>query len=186
MNVWIEFLRQKRSGVTDRTWDRTDSKRQDGLQETGQTARDRTDSKGQDRDWKEDWVRCRAGQHCNSRWGGLLSKIETGNVNRSDGTGQEGQNRKERIHESQEKIKSKLRNRDSNTAQNDKIWKRQERTERNVKKDRGDRTEYQFHKSLEQITVHTEYLRQGSKDRKGKSRTGQTSITRRTGNTGQG
>ena len=26
--------------------------------------------------------------------GGLLSKIETGNVNRSDGTGQEGQNRR--------------------------------------------------------------------------------------------
>ena len=27
--------------------------------------------------------------------GELLSKIETGNANRSDGTGQEGQNRKE-------------------------------------------------------------------------------------------
>ena len=40
--VWIEFLRQNRSGVTDRTGDRTGSKRQDGQQETGQTARDRT------------------------------------------------------------------------------------------------------------------------------------------------
>jgi hypothetical protein len=46
--VWIEFLRQNRSGVTDRTGDRTDSKRQedskrqDGQQETGQTARYRT------------------------------------------------------------------------------------------------------------------------------------------------
>jgi len=29
--------------------------------------------------------------------GGLLSKIETGNANRSERTGQEGQNRKERI-----------------------------------------------------------------------------------------
>ena len=29
--------------------------------------------------------------------GGLLSKIETGNPNKSDGTGQESQNRKERI-----------------------------------------------------------------------------------------
>ncbi len=28
--------------------------------------------------------------------GGLLSKIETGNPNKSDGTGQEGRNRKER------------------------------------------------------------------------------------------
>jgi hypothetical protein len=37
--------------------------------------------------------------------GGLLSKIETGNANRSDGTGQEGQNRKERIHESRENTK---------------------------------------------------------------------------------
>ncbi len=48
MYVWIEFLRQNRSGVTDRTGDRTDSKRQedskrqDGQQETGQTARYRT------------------------------------------------------------------------------------------------------------------------------------------------
>ena len=56
MYVWIEFLRQNRSGVTDRTGDRTDSKRQedskrqDGQQETGRTARDRTDSKVQDRD----------------------------------------------------------------------------------------------------------------------------------------
>jgi hypothetical protein len=46
--VWIEFLRQNRSGVTDRTGDRTDSKRQednkrqDRHQETGQTARYRT------------------------------------------------------------------------------------------------------------------------------------------------
>jgi len=40
--VRIEFLRQNRSGVTDRTRDSTDSKRQDGQQETGQTARYRT------------------------------------------------------------------------------------------------------------------------------------------------
>ncbi len=52
----------------------------------------------------------------------MLSKIETGNANRSDGTGQEGQNRKERIdrkvedrQESRENIEQ-LRNRDSNTA----------------------------------------------------------------------
>ena len=36
--------------------------------------------------------------------GGLLSKIETGNANRSDGTVQEGQNRKERIDRKVEKI----------------------------------------------------------------------------------
>jgi len=47
--VWIEFLRQNKLGVTDRTGDRTGRKRQDEQQETGQTARDRTDSKGQDR-----------------------------------------------------------------------------------------------------------------------------------------
>ncbi len=35
----------------------------------------------------------------------LLSKIETGNANRSDGAGQEGQNRKERI-DRKEKIQS--------------------------------------------------------------------------------
>jgi hypothetical protein len=40
--IWIEFLRQHRLGVTDRKGDRTGSKRQDGQQETGQTARDRT------------------------------------------------------------------------------------------------------------------------------------------------
>jgi hypothetical protein len=40
--VWIEFLRQNRSGLTGRTGDRTDNKRKDGQQETGQTARDRT------------------------------------------------------------------------------------------------------------------------------------------------
>ncbi len=40
--VWIEFLRQNRSGLTGRTGDRADNKRQDGQQETGQTARDRT------------------------------------------------------------------------------------------------------------------------------------------------
>jgi hypothetical protein len=45
--------------VTDRTGDRTGRKRQDGQQETGQTARDRTG--------KKDWVRCRAGQQCNGR-----------------------------------------------------------------------------------------------------------------------
>ncbi len=49
MYVWIEFVRQNRSGVTDRTGDRTDSKRQedskrqDVQQETGQTARYRTE-----------------------------------------------------------------------------------------------------------------------------------------------
>jgi hypothetical protein len=37
---------------------------------------------------------------------GLLSKIETGNENRSDGTGQEGRNRKERIDRKVEKIQS--------------------------------------------------------------------------------
>ncbi len=42
MYVWKEFLRQNRSGLTGRTGDRTDNKRQDGQQETGQTARDRT------------------------------------------------------------------------------------------------------------------------------------------------
>jgi hypothetical protein len=36
----------------------------------------------------------------------LLSKIDTGNANRSDGTGQEGQNRKERIDRKVEKIQS--------------------------------------------------------------------------------
>jgi hypothetical protein len=39
--VWIEFLGQDRGDRQDR--------RQDGQQETGWTARDRTDSKGQDR-----------------------------------------------------------------------------------------------------------------------------------------
>jgi hypothetical protein len=38
--------------------------------------------------------------------GGLLSKIETGNPNKSDGTGQEGRNRKERIDRKVEKIQS--------------------------------------------------------------------------------
>ncbi len=38
--------------------------------------------------------------------GGLLSKIETGNANRCDGTGQEGQNRKERIDRKVEKIQN--------------------------------------------------------------------------------
>ena len=52
--------------------------------------------------------------------GGLLSKIETGNANRSDGTGQEGQNRKENRQESRENTEQ-LRNRDSNTEHNDKI-----------------------------------------------------------------
>ncbi len=48
MYVWIEFLRQNRSRVTDKTGDRAESKRQedikrqDGQQETGQTARYRT------------------------------------------------------------------------------------------------------------------------------------------------
>ena len=36
----------------------------------------------------------------------LLSKIETENANRSDGTGQEGRNRKERIDRKVEKIQS--------------------------------------------------------------------------------
>ena len=38
--------------------------------------------------------------------GGLLSRIETGNANKSDGTGQEGRNRKERIDRKGEKIQS--------------------------------------------------------------------------------
>ncbi len=42
MYIWIEFLKQNRLRVTDRTGDRTGSKRQDGQQETGQAARDRT------------------------------------------------------------------------------------------------------------------------------------------------
>ncbi len=35
--------------------------------------------------------------------GGLLSKIETGNANRSDWTGQEGQNRKSRKYRAAKK-----------------------------------------------------------------------------------
>jgi hypothetical protein len=38
--------------------------------------------------------------------GELLSKIETGNTNRSDGTGREGWNRKESIDRKSEKIQS--------------------------------------------------------------------------------
>jgi hypothetical protein len=38
--------------------------------------------------------------------GELLIKIETGNAKRSDGTGQEGRNRKERIDRKSEKIQS--------------------------------------------------------------------------------
>ncbi len=38
--------------------------------------------------------------------GGLLRKMETGNANRSDRTGQEGGNRKERIDRKGEKIQS--------------------------------------------------------------------------------
>jgi hypothetical protein len=38
--------------------------------------------------------------------GGLLSKMETGNANRSDRTGQEGWNRKERIDRKGEKIQN--------------------------------------------------------------------------------
>jgi hypothetical protein len=38
--------------------------------------------------------------------GGLLRKMETGNANRSDRTGQEGRNRKERIDRKGEKIQS--------------------------------------------------------------------------------
>ena len=38
--------------------------------------------------------------------GGLLSRIETGNANRSDRTGQEGRNRKERTDRKGEKIQS--------------------------------------------------------------------------------
>ncbi len=50
--------------------------------------------------------------------GGLLSKIETGNANKSDGTGQEqkGEDRQESRENTEQ-----LRNRDSNTAQHDKI-----------------------------------------------------------------
>ncbi len=97
MYVWIEFLRQNRSGVTDRTGDRTDSKSQDGQQETGQTARDRT------------VIESKMGEQDNTIMAGeegLLSKIETGNANKNDGTGQEGRNRKERIDRKVEKIQS--------------------------------------------------------------------------------
>jgi hypothetical protein len=108
----IEFLRQNRSGVTDSTGDRTDSKRQDGQQETGRTARDRTDSKRQDGQHETGrTARDRTGSKVDTGQGlkvrlskmgeqdntimagegGLLSKIETGNANKSGGTGQEGQ-----------------------------------------------------------------------------------------------
>jgi hypothetical protein len=38
--------------------------------------------------------------------GGLLRKMESGNANRSDRTGQEGRNRKERIDRKGEEIQS--------------------------------------------------------------------------------
>ena len=86
MYVWIEFLRQNRSGVTDRTGDRTD---RTGIESKKSLEKD-----------AEQNNTILAGK------GGLLSKIETGNANRSDGTGQEGQNRKERIDRKVEKIQS--------------------------------------------------------------------------------
>ena len=67
-----------------------DSKRQDRQQGTGQESKIEWDAE------QDNTVM--AGE------GGLLSKIETGNANRSDGTGQEGQNRKERIDRKVEKI----------------------------------------------------------------------------------
>ena len=79
----------------------------------------------------------------------LLSKIETENANRSDGTGQEGQNRKERIDRKVEKIQSSKEIEIAILHRMIKSEKRQERTERNVQKDRVDKTEYQFHKSRE-------------------------------------
>ena len=69
-----------------------DSKRQDRQQGTGQESKIEWDAE------QDNTVM--AGE------GGLLSKIETGNANRSDGTGQEGQNRKERIDRKVEKIQS--------------------------------------------------------------------------------
>jgi hypothetical protein len=67
-------------------------RRQDGLQGTGEGLKVK---------------KCRAGQYCNGRrGGGLLSKMETGNANRSDRTGQEGRNRQERIDRKSEKIQS--------------------------------------------------------------------------------
>ena len=63
-----------------------DSKRQDRQQGTGQTARDRTGIERKIEQDAEQDNTVMAGE------GGLLSKIETGNANRSDGTGQEGQN----------------------------------------------------------------------------------------------
>ncbi len=48
MYVWIEFLRQNRSGVTDRTGDRTDSKRQeDSKRQDGSKRQDRQQGTGQ-------------------------------------------------------------------------------------------------------------------------------------------
>ena len=79
---------QQETGRTAR--DRTDSKRQDRQQGTGQTARDRTGIERKIEQDAEQDNTVMAGE------GGLLSKIETGNANRSDGTGQEGQNRKSR------------------------------------------------------------------------------------------
>jgi hypothetical protein len=74
--------------------------------------------------------------------GGLLSKIGRDRKrkqewwDRTGGSEQKGDDRQESRENTEQ-----LRNRDSNTAQHDKIWKRQERTERNVKKNRIDRTE---------------------------------------------
>ena len=62
-----------------------DSKRQDRQQGTGQGLKVRL----RKMDKQDNTIM--AGE------GGLLSKIETGNPNKSDGTGQEGRNRKERI-----------------------------------------------------------------------------------------
>jgi hypothetical protein len=74
--------------------DRTDSKRQDRQQGTGQGLKVRLSKMG----GQDNTIM--AGE------GGLLSKIETGNANKSGGTGQEGRNRKERIDRKVEKIQS--------------------------------------------------------------------------------
>jgi hypothetical protein len=113
--VWIEFLRQNRSGVTDRTGDRTDSKRQedskrqDRQQGTGQGLKVRLSKMRQDNT-------IMAGE------GGLLSKIGRDRKrkqewwDRTRGSEQKGEDRQE----SREKTEQ-LRNRDSNPAQHDKI-----------------------------------------------------------------
>ncbi len=176
MYVWIEFLRQNRSGVTDRTGDRTDSKRQEG-------SRDRTDSKRQDRQqgtrqglkvilskMSEQDNTIMAGE------GGLLSKIETGNANKSGGTGQEGRNRKERIDRKVEKIQIKYKIQE--IKQNDNL-NRTVKTERPRESDKngtGRKSTYR--------TEQTTKSRQDSADRTaqtGENKQVRTTRIRKTG-----